>query len=61
MMVGCGVFTANRKRDASLEAEKKRRMPYGQAASAACIACKGQFSTHFFHAFPIKTVSKLSF
>src|SRR5262245_58861032 len=38
MMVGFGVLTANWKRDASLEIEKKRRMSYGQTACAAFIA-----------------------
>ena len=38
LIVGCGVFTANWKRDASLEIEKKRRMSYGQTACAAFIA-----------------------
>jgi len=61
MMVRCGVFTTNWKRDASLEVEKKWWMPYGQAASDAFIACKAKLSTHFFHSFPIKSVSKLCF
>ena len=38
LMVGYGVFTANWKRDASLEIEKERRMSYGQTAGVAFIA-----------------------